>query len=852
MEFLNSLGLSRHTPIRNTVFIIAVAITASLTLLSSSALAKGYKVKKQFVSHEVSGLQRPARILVDKWGIPHMYAKNLHDVFFLQGFNAARDRLWQIDLWRKRGLGLLSEVFGPSFVEKDRASRLFLYRGDMTSEWLAYGEDAQIIAEAFVKGLNEYVKLVRKNPDLLPIEFRLLGYEPDLWRPEDVVLIRSHGLVRNVSSEVTRSQVYRDFGPDVEGLRQKLDPPWELVVPDGMDLELIPTDVLEVYNLATGGVEFTPDILLTARKDPKEFRDVLTKQLTKELPANLQAVGGSNNWAISPFLTRTGRAILANDPHRLHSVPSLRYIAHLKAPGLNVIGAGEPFLPGISIGHNERIAFGLTIFSIDQEDLYVYTTNPANPNEYKYKGGWESMTVIHETIPVDGNASVDVELKFTRHGPVIYEDPSSNVAFAVRAAWLEPGMAPYFGSIDYMRAQNWEEFLAAMKRWGSPSENQVYADIHGNIGWKPGGKTPIRPNWDGLFPVPGDGQYEWAGFRDMDELPVEYNPGRGWIATANEMNLPDDYPYEEVKLGFEWMDPSRYQRIAEVLSSASEATVNDSLLLQGDFQSIPARRVVALLTGLSSGDPTLQEALNRLRTWDFVLSAESKAAALFEVWWHQYLRRDLIFRLAPPPAWGYMASFLGWGDPQVMLDLLENPDDRFGPDPEETRDQILLFSLEGALDYLESNNIQTWGDLHMAYFAHALSGVVSEEDRELLDVGPPSPKGGSGDTVNATFHVGAFDLFGVFAGASWRMVVDVGKWDKSIAMNTPGQSGDPNSHHYKDLFQPWLHDEAIPLLFSRKKIRRATKLIIWLKPSHHDHDDDDDDDDDRDDDGDDD
>ena len=206
---------------------------------------------------------------------------------------------------------------------------------------------------------------------------------------------------------------------------------------------------------------------------------------------------GSNNWVVSPRLTATGRPILANDPHRGQSIPSLRYLAHLVAPGLNVIGAGEPALPGISIGHNERIAFGLTIFSIDQEDLYLYSTSPANPDEYRYRDAWEPMQIIQETISVKSGAPQTVELKFTRHGPVVYEDRGRRTAFAVRAAWLEPGMAPYFGSVEYMRASNGDEFLAAMNRWGAPSENQVYADVDGNIGWKPGGAgaDPAELGW---------------------------------------------------------------------------------------------------------------------------------------------------------------------------------------------------------------------------------------------------------------------------------------------------------------------------------------------------------------------
>ena len=255
-------------------------------------------------------------------------------------------------------------------------------------------------------------------------------------------------------------------------------------------------------------------------------------------------------------------------------MPSLRYAIHLSLPGMDVIGAGEPALPGISIGHNGNIAFGFTIFSIDQEDLYVYETNPDDPSEYRYEGRWEPMEVERQLIPVKDGDSVEARLKFTRHGPVIYEDTQKNVAFAVRAAWLEPGTAPYLGSVDYMRANDWDGFLAAMNRWGAPGENQVYADVRGNIGWKPAGLVPRRPNWDGLLPVPGDGRYEWDGFLDADELPVEFNPPRGWVASANEMNLPEGYLHEEKKVGFEWYAPYRYERIAEVLrenpSSASK------------------------------------------------------------------------------------------------------------------------------------------------------------------------------------------------------------------------------------------------------------------------------------------
>ena len=420
-------------------------------------------------SYAVSGPLAPVEILIDRWGVPHVYASSLYDAFFAQGFNAARDRLWQIDLWRRRGLGLLSEVFGPSFVEKDRAARLFLYRGEMRSEWLAYGPDTRRVVTAFVSGVNEYVRLAREDGSLLPEEFRLMGYRPSFWSPEDVARIRSHGLYQNLASEVERALVMRDFGPEVEALRKPLEPARDVAVPEGLDLSLIPADVLRVYELATEPVEFTGG-----------------------QPPRAKGLEGSNNWAISPERTTTGRPILANDPHRAQSVPSLRYAIHLSAPGMDVIGAGEPALPGVSIGHNGKIAFGLTIFSTDQEDLCAYETNPEDPSEYRYGEYWEPMEVEHQRILVRDGEPAEVEFRFTRHGPVIYEDPEKNFAFAVRAAWLEPGTAPYLGSVDYMRAEDWDGFLAAMKHWGTPGENLVYADVRGSIGWKPAGIVPRR------------------------------------------------------------------------------------------------------------------------------------------------------------------------------------------------------------------------------------------------------------------------------------------------------------------------------------------------------------------------
>ena len=760
---------------------------------------------------EVPGLDAPVEILVDRWGVAHVFAGGQDDLFFAQGWNAARDRLWQIDLWRRRGEGTLSEVFGPRFVEQDKAARLLLYRGDMHAEWLAYASDTKRIVTAWTRGVNAYVDLVLERPELLPPEFEALDYEPSHWTPEAVTRIRSHGLLRNAGSEFARARFLAEHGAEALALRDRYEPDHRLGVPEGLDLAAIQAapDALDLYRLGTRGVRIGD----LGSFSPEGFQDEVD-------PASQ----GSNNWAISPRRTATGRPLLANDPHRTQAVPSLRYIVHLSSPGLDLIGAGEPALPGISIGHNGTIAFGLTIFSIDQEDLYIYRTKPDEPDFYEHRGHWLPMEVTSEEIPVRGGDARTVELRFTRHGPVLYRDPDRNLAIGLRAAWLEPGMAPYLGSIEYIRARNWDQFLAAMNRWGTPSENQVYADTNGNIGWKPGGLAPVRPNWDGLLPVPGDGRYEWRGYRDMDELPVEFNPERGWVATANEMNLPPGY---DVPLGWEWAGPYRRQRIGEVLDAEDAMTVEGAVRLQTDYVSMPARRLLALLRR-AKPIPEATPSLNLLADWDGELAPDSAAAALFEVWWRRHLDPEVGRRIA--------AALEAGDDPlpvqdENLLRLLETADPRLGARPRRARDEALLESLAAAYADVEERlgpdpAAWRWGDLHRIELRHPMSAHLPDDIRRLADVGP-APRGGSGDTVGNTSYG---DDLNQRSGASFRMVVDVGNWDASVAMNNPGQSGDPRSPHYKDLFEPWADDEAFPLLYTRPAILEAAEARIELIP----------------------
>ncbi|MES2583375.1 MAG: penicillin acylase family protein [Pseudomonadota bacterium] len=793
-----------RSPIYNPARLLALCVCVPL-------LASAEAPRASVTTHTVAGLRQSAEILVDRWGVAHIYAASQDDVFFVQGYNAARDRLFQIDLWRRRGLGRLAEVFGAAFVEQDRASRLFLYRGDMQKEWQAYGPRAQGIAERFVAGINAYIDEVTATPTGLPWEFRRFAYTPEKWRAQDVVRIRSHALTRNLTSEVTRSYLACHADLKTDALRVTLAPPWETAVPQGLD-PCLPKDLLRVFQLATQGVTLNKTDLSTAPHDP-----------SYEAPAE-----GSNAWVVAPVKSATGRPILASDPHRAYSAPSLRYITHLSAPQLDVIGAGEPALPGVSIGHNGHIAFGLTIFSIDQEDLYVYGLNPANTGQYQYQGQREPFTVLREVIAVKGGKPVDTELRFTRHGPVIHTEPGKNRAFAVRSAWFEPGMAPYFGSIHYMYATNFQEFQRAMADWGAPSENQVYADTKGNIGWVVGGRAPIRPNWDGLMPVPGDGRHEWAGFLAGTQLPSSYNPPQGWFASANEMNLPPNYPYRERKLGFEWASADRYQRLAEVLAKPGKLSIEDSMRLQNDVVSTPARRLLTLLAKLQSTDAKAQAALNLLRTWDGTVTTDSGAAALFEVWWSRYL--GYVFKETVLSKAG--AAILATTDQTLLLDALEKPETVFGSEPKAKRDWVLLTSLNLAWSNTEkmlgSDPRQwQWGKLHHTLVTHPFAGAVDTATAAKLNVGPiPTP--GSGSTPNqAGYDPRNFRQTG---GPSFRIVVDVGNWDNSRAINMPGQSGDPDSPHYRDMTEMWRKGEYFSLLYSRKKVEAATVKRIVLQP----------------------
>ncbi|MEO8450738.1 MAG: penicillin acylase family protein, partial [Gemmatimonadota bacterium] len=686
----------------------------------------------------------------------------------------------------------------------------------------AYGPDARRNTETFVAGINAYVGAVRADPKLMPPEFRLAGYEPAYWKADDVVRVRDHTIAFNVRLEVGRAQMVCKDGSTTQFL-PVIAPSWKPIIPEGLDFCTIPPNVLEQYSLARAPVTFTEKGAALGAESPHDGI-----RLTE---AQQSVIQGSNNWVIGPSKSATGRPILANDPHYFESVPSPFYIAHLSTPGLNIIGSGDPALPGILTGHNESIAIGMTIFWIAQEDLYVYETDPQNPNRYRYLGGWEPMRVEHEAVAVRGGPKRDVELKFTRHGPVVMEDPKLHRAYAVRATWLDTGGAFLMSGMRYQRAKNVEEVAAALKHWGDPGINHVVADTSGKIGWFPAGLAPNRPNTDGLLPLPGDGRYEWNGYLDRDLLPSEVNPSREYVATANNMNLPKDYPYKERPLSFFWIDDARFGRISEVLEGLPKVSIRDVEKLQNEYVTVPGRRLVRLLGTIATADPQLAELVQWLAGWDANADATSAQAALYEVW----LSRHLV-----PGVFAKAASSLPAGlrviaaDLQTLhiVDLLEHPNERLGQNPEKARDELMLSTLAAAFAETKAllgpdRSTWQWGKLATALFEHQLSPRADAAQRAQMNVGP-APKSGDGNVVGmAEYDSRSFRTIG---GASFRMVLDVGGWDNSRAVNNPGQSGDWTSPHYRDLFPLWLSGQYFPLLYSRAAIDQATTQRILLVP----------------------
>ena len=778
----------------------------------------------------LDGLDKPVEILKDHWGISHIYAETEHDLFFAQGYSAARDRLFQFEIWRAQATGTVAEILGSRAVDRDHGTRLFKFRGPMHEEMNHYHPRGVDIITSFVHGVNAYIDEALQDPDSLPLPFKLLDIQPKHWT-EEVVISRHQGLLGNISLELSTGRAVCAIGEDKVRELRYFHPHDPILTLDPLiDCDsLLNNDILHLYNSYRRPIRFQPDdIALAQYRNTEEAYETIADILIEE-ERDLQKRSiddiGSNNWVVSGDLTQDGWPMMINDPHRSQAVPSLRYWSHLVGPGWNVIGGGEPEIPGISIGHNEHGAWGLTVFNTDGEDLYVYETNPDNPSQYRYLGEWEEMRTISETIEVKDARSVSVELKYTRHGPVVFEDQENSLAYAIRPAWMEVGGSPYLASLRMDQATSWEEFREASNFSNIPGENMIWADRQGNIGWQAVGIAPIRRNFSGMVPVPGDGRYEWDGYLPIKAKPNEFNPDRGYIETSNSNYTKPDYPYLDA-IGFTWTDPYRWARGSEVLGSGRKFNMTDMVELQHDYLSIPARTLIPFFKDLESDDLEVEQARQMLLDWDFVLDKESVEAGIYVAFERQLLDNIELLKV-PEIAKSYVSVGM-----KTAIDMLLAPDGDFGNDPIQGRDEFLLQTLSQGIQNLKQKlgpEFKDWvygqEDYKHALIRHPLSPALNQELRDRLNVGP-APRGGNGFTLGNT---GSGD--NQTSGASFRIFVDTRDWDNTLGMNTPGQVGDPDSPLYDNLFELWANDKVFPAFYSREKIESVLFEKLDLIPT---------------------
>ncbi len=763
--------------------------------------------------NQLHNLIDEVEVFQDNNGINHIYANNQEDLFFMQGYLAAKDRLFQFEVWRRQATGTVSEILGADELERDIGTRLFKFRGDIEDESNHYHDDGYKIITSYVDGVNAYIDEVNKDPDKLPIEFTLLNIKPELWTLE-VVISRHQGLLGNITQELNIGRAV-----SIIGEKKVKDLMWfhpkepSLKLHKKIRKEDLEKDILALYNAYRRPIRFKKEHIVEKYRRENNKEITFNNQIDKMDDFSI----GSNNWAISGSKSNSGYPILANDPHRTIVGPSLRYISHLVAPGWNVIGGGEPEIPGISIGHNEFAAWGLTVFRTDAEDLYVYELNPNNFNEYKHNGEWNKFMTIEELIPVKGMKDQKVILYYSIHGPVTLIDSVENRAYAVRCGWLEIGGSPYLASLRMNQSRTWEEFRNACNYSNIPGENMVWADKMGNIGWQAVGIAPIRNNHSGMVPVLGNGDYEWDGYLPIIKKPNTYNPTDNFFSTANQNVTPETYTNWNA-IGFSWSDPYRGDRVNDVLKSNTSFTMDDMKRLQVDYHSLPSEELTKMLSKVNF-NKDFKEYVSMLENWDNKLLKNSVEATIYV-----NFERKLISSFNKEYVPKEVRNLL-WVQ---LFRIIEKINSFEVNDRNNFLKKVFISSLEDLENRL-GDNVDDWiyGQSNYKHIkiGHPLDDIINDSIGKIISF-KTYPRGGNGYTPGSTSS-----SLNQSSGASFRVIIDTKDWDNSIATNSPGQSGNPSSPFYRNLYESWANDEYFKLLYSKNLIAKHSynKIVYYPK-----------------------
>jgi len=749
---------------------------------------------------QAPGLKARVEVWRDARGVPHIRAQSVEDLLFAQGYVTAQDRLWQMDLSRRLAHGELSEIFGGRALKLDVENRTLGLR--QASEQAVGTLDAgsrQMLA-AYTQGVNAFIST---HQDRLPIEFLMLRYRPRPWQERDsiaVALNMAKTLNTSWPDELMRERVCAKAGREL----------CADLFPDHSPLDRPVAEPLPAPGTS-------PKLGRTAAPQDLAELDPMLAVLTTA-PESSSRDLGSNNWVVGGAHTQSGKPLLANDPHLGHSVPSVWYLIHLKAPDLNVSGASLPGLPTVVIGHNERIAWGVTNTGPDVQDLYVENFNFRDPKKYLHNGQWEDATAREEVIKVRGGRDYSFIVLTTRHGPVISRDGGRRLA--LRWTALEPG-GLRFPFLKINQAQNWQEFTTALQDYAGPMQNFVYADANGNIGFYAAGWVPIRKQGDGSVPSPGSTEdHDWTGYVPFESLPHAYNPSSGIIATANGRIVPDGYPYFITSM---WAAPFRTARIYQLLEGGNHFTVADMLRIQTDLRALEDLWLAQQLLAAAAQHPPqgveARHALSLLGSWDGEARADSAVPLVC-----QLTRRALRERILKPKLGADLSGY-GWSMSTVFLEnVLTNGWTRWLPPGDANFNVTLMASLEEGMRRIpqlvgsQDHDAWRWGKTIPLTFHHPLGGL-----RFLgrwLNVGP-FPQAGTGNTVKQTTPT---------HGVSMRLVVDFADIDKSVQNITLGQSGQVFSPHYQDQFEAWYNGRSFPMLFSDTAVEKGTIHRLVLEP----------------------
>ncbi len=830
--------------------------SGEITLAPQTVTAAGQTIT-------ISGLNAPVEILRDAWGVPHIYASNTHDLFMAQGYTHAQDRWWQMEFSRATGDGRLQELTGAneSLMSSDVFIRTIGWRRSAERDVAeTYDEETLALMQAFADGVNAYI--LNRSPDDLALEYRLLGVtgvdiQIHPWTVADTIVwnnVMSWDLSGGMRDR-RRAELLDLLGAD---LVDAYLPAW----PFGEKPTILYAEDLPL----------TEDTLTTQAAQAITFIPQSAQgKLAGNVPPDIAfAFGsgegiGSNNWVVSGERTTTGMPLLSNDPHLGIRNPSIWYEVGLHCQPVSdecpydVRGFALTPFPGIVIGYNAQIAWGFTNVAPDVMDLYTITVNPENPLQYQWDGEWRDMTVVEETIRFgDGGDPVTIQVRETHLGPIINDNQISEDGEILGFNNENPLAMHWTGIMPSQtlraifainRARNWEEFRAGAADFAVPSQNLVYADIEGNIGYQMPGLVPIRPaSNSGIVPVDGStSANEWLGYIPFDELPRVLNPARGYIATANQAVVPLEF-YDQLaeRLGDEfgadanyvintnWDHGYRGQRITEMLLATDQHDIASFSAILGDNKIISAEEIMPSLMSLSLDDGELAQAREWLADWDYQLHMDSPQAAFYMQFWMK-----LMDNLFDDQLGDYAEAYGGSGEMRAVYLLLEQPehawwDDISTTDVRETRDDILLRSLQEGYDAtvaaLGSDRATwRWGTLHTATFISdplGQSGIGILED--MVNRGPVPASGGA-SIVNATSW-GSQDDFTVRAVPSMRMIIDLGNLDNSVNIHTTGQSGHPFSPHFADMIDPWRMIAFKPMPLSRAAVEAGSETRLTLQP----------------------